>query len=810
MLRLSTRIPIHTRPIHEPERVRLRVAPQGRIVLPVPVVVQAGFGLEPLAGEAGIQRCRAGDRVHPARPSAQPTQLTRLPDGRPDAGFRRIRHLDRTVSPATQTTMSVADGVLSGWWLPQRETDSLTLAVWLLDVVRRPGVSVLSPEITDPADLLKLALLAGEIGCWVWRAETGLMSWDGHVAKTLGVWPSAPAVETFASAVHPEDRDAWAAAWRTAMAPAAGGLFELEFRLLRPSDGALRWIAATGRTEFHHGEAISVTGVMRDVTDRRTASLAYEEAASRLAGIVSIAADAIISIDEHQLITMFNDGAEVIFGYKRDEILGKPLIVLMPLRFQAAHSDHVRSFATSEVPTRRMGERGEILGRRKSGATFPAEASISRVTVGGKRIYTAVLRDITERKQSQDFLEQRVADATRDLRLEMARREEAQAQLIRTQRMEAFGQLTGGIAHDFNNLLTVIIGNLELLEMRLQDKKSQTLLQRAHDAAGMGSRLTARLLTFARRREFALAPLNVNEIVIGMAELLERSLGEQIALATSLEPAPWTVVADASEVENAILNLAINARDAMSGGGKLVIETANVTIETDRMDAGVVLSANQYVRLSVSDTGCGMSEDVLRHALEPFFTTKETGKGTGLGLSTVYGFVQQARGAVTLYSEVGQGTTVNLYLPRAEQEKRVSVDGKDSPPAPRANGERVLLVEDNAEVRDVVSGQLESLGYMVTTVANGPDALQALAGQNSFDLVLSDVVMAGGMSGFDVARWVQAEAPGLGMLLASGYPDAVLRSEAPGERRPEILRKPFSRAELARAVRRALDPAQPR
>jgi PAS domain S-box-containing protein len=662
------------------------------------------------------------------------------------------------------------------------------------------------PELPETSDLIQLALHAGKTGCWVWHADTGLVAWDSRAAQTLGVWPSAPTAESCVAAVHPDDRDAWKEAWRKTVEPGAGGVLDHEFRLLRPSDGGLRWIAANGRAEFHDGKAARVVGVMRDVTQRRTASQALEEASSRLAGIVSIAADAIISIDEHQLVTLFNDGAEAIFGYKREEIIGKPLTVLMPLRFQAAHSDHVRNFGTSEVPARRMGERGEILGRRKTGETFPAEASISRVHVGGRRIYTAVLRDITERKQSQALLEQRVADATRDLRLEMTRREEAQAQLIGTQRMEAFGQLTGGVAHDFNNLLTVIIGNLELLEMRLLDEKSRTLLQRAHDAAGMGSRLTARLLTFARRRAFVATPLNLNEIVIGMAELLERSLGEHVTLATSLEPAPWTVIADASEVENAILNLAINARDAMAGGGKLFIETANVTVDANRMDAGVVVAAGRYVRLSVSDTGCGMQKDVLRHAFEPFFTTKETGKGTGLGLSTIYGFVQQAHGAVTLYSEVGHGTTVNLYLPQARQDHVASSNDRDGEPAPRAHGERILLVEDNADVREVVQGQLENLGYVVSTVASGPDALQALGMPDSYDLVLSDVVMAGGMSGFDVARWVQVNAPGLRVLLASGYPDAVLRSEMPNEPRPEILRKPFSRAELAEALRRALGP----
>ncbi len=660
--------------------------------------------------------------------------------------------------------------------------------------------------LSDATELLQRALHAGKIGCWAWDADTGLLTWDAPTTDMFGTWLSAPTVKSWIAAVHPEDRAAWEEAWGNALEPGTSGDFNHEFRFIRPEDGHLRWIVASGSAEFSGEKATRIVGVLFDVTERRTVSQAHEEAASRLDAIVSIAADAIISMDESQVITMFNGGAEVIFGYARDEVIGLPLTVLMPPQFRASHGKHVQNFAASAMPARRMGERGEILGKRKNGLSFPAEASISKALVGGRQIYTAVLRDITERTQSQALLEQRVADATRDLRLEMARREEAKAQLIRTQRMEAFGQLTGGIAHDFNNLLTVIIGNLELLDMRIQDEKLRSLLQRAQDAAGMGSRLTARLLTFARKRAIAAAPLNLNEIVIGMAELLERSLGEHVTLATSLEPAPWTVIADASEVENAILNLAINARDAMPSGGKLLIETANTSIDVDRMDAGVVVPAGRYVRLSVSDTGSGMSEEVMRQVFEPFFTTKDTGKGTGLGLSSVYGFVQQARGAVTLASEVGHGTTVTLYLPQALSGLAAAGDGHHGDQAFGSTGERILLVEDNEAVSEVVSSQLETLGYVVSSVASGPEALEVLARPGGFDLVLSDVVMAGGMSGFDVARWVQTHAPGMRVLLASGFPDAVLQSESPGEPRPEILRKPFSRAELARALRRTLHP----
>lgn len=536
-----------------------------------------------------------------------------------------------------------------------------------------------------------------------------------------------------------------------------------------------------------------------------SASSSDRETAALLAGIVAIASDAIISIDEQQCITMFNHGAEAIFGYAANEVIGQPLTMLMPERFQVTHVGHVNQFRHSQVSARRMGDRTEILGQRKSGEVFPAEASISKIEIGGRLIYTTVLRDVTERKASQEALESEVEARTSELKLEMRRREESQALLVRTQRMEAFGQLTGGVAHDFNNLLTVITGNLELLEMRLTDPKHRELLQRAQDAAGMGARLTGRLLTFARRRRFAPTRLNLNDQVRGMAELLERTLGEQISLSTTLERTPWTAVADHSEIENAVLNLAINARDAMPNGGRLLIETANVTIDNEQSVQDLKLPAGDYVCLSVTDTGVGMPPEVQQKAFEPFFTTKETGKGSGLGLSTIYGFVQQLRGGVSLYSEPGHGTTIKIYLPRAGDAPASTVEQKEQHSLPMSRGERVLLVEDNADVRATAADQLAALGYRVAEVDSGPAAIKLLSAGGAFDLIFSDVVMAGGMSGFDVARWVRTHAPSTHMLLASGYPDDILRSEDTRHLHLEVMRKPYSRRELAFALRRAFD-----
>ena len=424
-------------------------------------------------------------------------------------------------------------------------------------------------------------------------------------------------------------------------------------------------------------------------------------------------------------------------------------------------------------------------------------------------------------RASHEVLEQRVAERTRELShanealtAEMADRQRIaeerahlEAQLRETQKLETLGVLAGGIAHDFNNLLTVITGNLELLEMRLQGDKERALLKRAQDASEMGARLTRRLLTFARRRTFEATALDLNDHVIGMAELLERTLGEPITLTTVLERMPWTVLADGSEIENVILNLAINARDAMPNGGKLIIQTSNSTLDDGEIASDGRLPAGDYVRLSISDTGVGMAPEVLQKAFEPFFTTKEPGKGTGLGLSTVYGFAQHARGAATIYSEVGRGTTVNLYLPRADQLGTGMGRSAMTAGVPNVAGTSVLLVEDNPDVRQVTKGQLELLGCHVTDVASGPAAIDVLSSGRSFRVVLSDVVMAGGMSGFDVVRWVRSHAPDSAVLLASGYPDEVLRQQKPDDSDFDILRKPYSRSELARALRRVLGEA---
>jgi PAS domain S-box-containing protein len=652
----------------------------------------------------------------------------------------------------------------------------------------------------------RAACAAGGIGVWTWDVPSGALVYDAVALSIIGLPPDAVSTrEQFESLIHPQDRPQFQESLVRALDPNGSGDVWFEQRMIRPGNGGEIWITAKGKISFRNGVPQQGVGILRDVTERRRSE-------ARFAGIVSIAADAIISINGQQRITLFNDGAERIFGYARADVIGHPLDVLLPDRFAKAHGGHIDRFKTSAVSSRRMGERGEIFGRRKNGEDFPAEASISHLEIGGQSTFTVVLRDISERKRAEERLarsnaelEIRVLERTHELNAEMRRREMTQAQLVRTQRMEAFGQLTGGVAHDFNNLLTVITGNLELLEMRLKEERERTLLKRAYDAAEMGARLTSRLLTFARRRQFETVQLNLNDCVVAMVDLLGRTLGEPIRLHTQFEPQLWTARADPSEIENAVLNLAINARDAMPKGGRLIIETTNVSVDEGQIGALSKLPAGDYVRLSVSDTGLGMSAHVQQHAFEPFFTTKQPGKGTGLGLSTVYGFTQELGGTVTLYSEIGHGTTVSVYLPRSDDQQPSVPQDRSDDVVPTSAGEAVLLVEDNVEVRQVTASRLAELGYSVIDVDGGPAALEILKSDQAVDVVFSDIVMAGGMSGFDVAQWVRTHRPGLKMLLTSGYADEALRVQDRQAAGLKILRKPYNRSELARAIRQTLD-----
>ncbi len=399
------------------------------------------------------------------------------------------------------------------------------------------------------------------------------------------------------------------------------------------------------------------------------------------------------------------------------------------------------------------------------------------VDFSDRKIICSFSRDITERMQAEERLRQ-------------------------AQKMETVGQLTGGVAHDFNNLLAVIHGSAELLgdQVGADDPQVRAVIR----ATGRGAELTQHLLAFSRQQPLRPQSIDLAELTTGMLVLLKRTLGETIEIVTDQSSDLWPVLADPGQIESALLNLAINARDAMPEGGKLTIECMNACLDEAYVAQNPETAAGDYVVMAVSDTGVGMAPEVREHAFEPFFTTKEVGKGSGLGLSMVYGFVNQSGGHVTIYSEQGEGTTIKLYLPRSTEtaavERKPATDE-----VPVARGETVLVVEDDPEVRTLAVTLLSGLGYQVLEAATGAAALEQLGSPTRIDLLLTDVVMPGGMNGCELAVEVERRIPGIKVLYISGYPEDAIIHNGRLDADAELLQKPFRRADLAQAARRALD-----
>jgi PAS domain S-box-containing protein len=469
----------------------------------------------------------------------------------------------------------------------------------------------------------------------------------------------------------------------------------------------------------------------------------------------------------------------------------------------------VRSYLAVPV----MSRTGEVLGGLFFGHAAPGVFDErSERGLEGLAAEAAVAIDnvrlARERQRAEDALrelnanlEQQVVARTAELRVN----EEA---LRQSQKMEAVGQLTGGVAHDFNNLLQVIIGNLDTIQRNLPEES--TRLKRAASQALNGARraasLTQRLLAFSRRQPLDPKPTNVNGLMTNLSELVHRTLGEVVAVETVLAAGLWQVEVDANELEAAILNLAVNARDAMPDGGKLTIETANAHIDEAYASNYVEVSPGQYVGIYVSDTGKGMDEATVARAFEPFFTTKPVGRGTGLGLSQVYGFVKQSGGHVKIYSEVGQGTTVKIYLPRFTAAGSREQELEPEAPVPDGEPEETILVlEDDDDVRTYSVDILRELGYRVIEAHDGPSALRLLERQQRVDLLFTDVVLPGGMTGAQVAEQARAQRPDLKVLFTTGYARNAIIHHGRLDKGVRLITKPFASGELAAKVRDILD-----
>lgn len=434
-------------------------------------------------------------------------------------------------------------------------------------------------------------------------------------------------------------------------------------------------------------------------------------------------------------------------------------------------------------------------------------AGEAAVAIDNARLYDAAQRELQERRRAEEALKELNANLEHLVKQKTEELTQNAEALRQAQKMEAVGQLTGGVAHDFNNLLQIIVGNLDTLTRNLPPEAGR--LRRAASQAMNGARraaaLTQRLLAFARRQPLDPKPIDANSLIRGMSELLHRTLGEIYNIEVVLAAGLWKAEADPNELESALLNLAINARDAMPEGGKLTIETFNAHLDEAYASAHAEVIPGQYSAISVSDTGSGMDADTLSHVFEPFFTTKDQGKGTGLGLSQVYGFVKQSKGHVKIYSEVGEGTTVKIYLPRLLSDG-ADEDVVEAPAIPdAAPGEVILVVEDDPDVRAYSVESLRELGYHVLEAKDGPAALQALSTHGKVDLIFSDVVLPGGMSGADVVAKARETDPTLKALFTTGYSRNAIVHHGRLDKGVHLLPKPFSFEDLAVRVRDVLD-----
>jgi PAS domain S-box-containing protein len=531
------------------------------------------------------------------------------------------------------------------------------------------------------------------------------------------------------------------------------------------------------------GESIFV-GIIHDLTERERVGKALREGAARLKAVVETAVDGVILIDARGRVLMFNPACEKLFKFQAHEIIGQNVKMLMPSPYRAEHDGYLKNFHETRVP-KIIGIGREVTGQRKDGSTFPMDLSVGEAIQDGESIFVGIIHDLTSRKKTEE-------------------------QLVQAQKMETVGQLSGGIAHDFNNLLTVIVGNSEFLSDEL--KAQPDLRQLADDicrAGERGAELTQRLLAFSRRQMLSPVEFDCNDLLDSMHKLLRRTMREDVEIKVDFDSDIPMAFADPAQLESAILNLALNAQDAMAAGGRFTITTAGASLDEEYHALHPEVRPGEYVLIAVTDSGEGMPKQVLARIFEPFFTTKEVGKGSGLGLSMVYGFVKQSNGHVSVYSEPGLGTTVRMYLP-AQPNKvpaRPPREWIDQNQATAGSAGTVLVVEDDPFVRSHAVRCLQSLGYAIIAAVDGYDALQKLATEARVDVLFTDIVMPGGVNGWELADLAQRARPGLPVLLTSGYALETLIRHGRTNGESLVLTKPYRKAELARRLREALNAA---
>ena len=620
--------------------------------------------------------------------------------------------------------------------------------------------------------------LLGSPGTWLYVSPLI----EGLLGYTPEEWLADPTL--WERCVHPEDLESALEDERRSIE--TGEPLQSEYRMIT-RDGRVRWFHDSAELVLPgDGTPARYQGIMLDLTERKLAEHALRESERRKAAVLDASLDAIVTTDHRGCVLEWNTAAERIFGYPLPEALGQPLAALIvPPATRAAHADHevLAGLAGDEA---RLGQRVEVTAIRAGGFEFPAELTVTSLA-SDPPTFSVTIRDISERRAHE------------------REREEMEARLRQMERMETVGLLAGGVAHDFNNLLSVILSFSRMARDALDGaEEAREDLDEVIGAAERAARLTHQLLTFSRREPVRPELLDMREVVREMEALLRRTIGEHVALEVDTGRPVSLVKADPSGMEQVVLNLAVNARDAMPSGGVLSLTVDEVTLDNAAAESNGLTWGGRFVRLVVADTGEGIDPEVAEHIFEPFFTTKPKELGTGLGLATVYGAVAQAGGGVRVDSTPGEGSRFEVLLPVSVSE-RVRTAEHDRPPIRQVKGETVLVAEDEEAVRRVVCRVLEGAGYQVVAAANGQEALERLRSLNGrADLLLTDVVMPG-MAGRELAARATELRPGLAVLYCSGYTDDVALLRDLRDERVAFLEKPFNGPKLLAKVRDVLD-----
>ncbi|MFL6535421.1 MAG: PAS domain-containing protein [Pseudomonas sp.] len=679
---------------------------------------------------------------------------------------------------------------------------------------RRSEASLKAQQESE--ERLQLALAATDaLGTWDWDISEDRFIADAHFALLHGVDPNLSRqlpISAYLEGVHPEDRAMVARSIKHCITH--GTEYAEEYRLLQPN-GELRWVFVRGRCyKDRHGRPKRFLGAALDLTERKRTEHALRQSQTELQLIINAMPILISYVDREERFRLNNSAYLNWYGLTPQELYGKTVREVIGEEAYAARAVQIAD-ALAGKPCSFTAESAHRDGRPRHALINYLPRRGGDGSVNGFYIFVI---DETERKKTEEALRnlnetleerviartQQLAEANHRLQSEMFERERAEEALRHAQKMEAVGQLTGGIAHDFNNMLTGILGSLDLMQRYISAGRAAEIgrfTEAAISSANRAAALTHRLLAFSRRQSLDRKPLDANTLVRSLEDLLSRTTGDHIVLRLQLAGELWPVSTDASQLENALLNLVINARDAMPDGGELTIETANVYLDGSDISTLEPVKAGDYVMIAVRDNGSGMTPAVLAKAFDPFFTTKPIGQGTGLGLSMIYGFAQQSGGHLSLDSVPGQGTRVQLYLPRlrvAPTEQATEPSVTDAPAA--IAGETVLLVEDEPAVRMLVLDLLATLGYTALESEDAKRALELLESEQRIDLLVTDVGLPG-MNGRQLAEIARQHRPDLKVLFMTGYAQKATERQGFLDQGMDMVAKPFSLDLLANKIR---------